>query len=124
MRISDWSSDVCSSDLPHPQGESRIKFHRASCPREAGQQWDGPPILALTTTIPRRSSWLLPNYGRNLPPPIPFVPSILMSLNAPSAPWRLRWLSQRRLITFSTHFAPGRGTGIDRHRDLEGKGVN
>src|SRR3546814_1536699 len=26
MRISDWSSDVCSSDLP-PQGESRYRPH-------------------------------------------------------------------------------------------------
>src|SRR3546814_20161662 len=29
MRISDWSSDVCSSDLHHEQGEERAEQHAA-----------------------------------------------------------------------------------------------
>src|SRR3546814_17272700 len=31
MRISDWSSDVCSSDLPHPAGDDRAA-------RQVGEQ--------------------------------------------------------------------------------------
>src|SRR3546814_16298803 len=28
MRISDWSSDVCSSDLPHPRGAAQAEGRR------------------------------------------------------------------------------------------------
>src|SRR3546814_1561951 len=28
VRISDWSSDVCSSDLPDPSGRDDVAFHR------------------------------------------------------------------------------------------------
>src|SRR3546814_16191407 len=36
MRISDWSSDVCSSDLPRAPGESNgkffVKYEKLACP--------------------------------------------------------------------------------------------
>src|SRR3546814_5859641 len=32
MRISDWSSDVCSSDLPHPRAEPRRHGSRRRAP--------------------------------------------------------------------------------------------
>src|SRR3546814_5419438 len=35
MRISDWSSDVCSSDLRHPYGTARPPYRRA--PLEPGR---------------------------------------------------------------------------------------
>src|SRR3546814_7126201 len=45
MRISDWSSDVCSSDLPDALGEARV-FHTNAWPgvRRTGQgggHWTG-----------------------------------------------------------------------------------
>src|SRR3546814_7889718 len=33
MRISDWSSDVCSSDLPAPDGQRPPACRQASAPR-------------------------------------------------------------------------------------------
>src|SRR3546814_5829165 len=42
MRISDWSSDVCSSDLGHPQGPSKLTVSQVEIPlyvlgKNAGQ---------------------------------------------------------------------------------------
>src|SRR3546814_11085246 len=38
MRISDWSSDVCSSDLPRPKGKPKgVEKNGLACPRLAGQ---------------------------------------------------------------------------------------
>src|SRR3546814_9346599 len=36
MRISDWSADVCSSDLPHPAAEEPGRPHAAPARRRAG----------------------------------------------------------------------------------------
>src|SRR3546814_7678210 len=36
MRISDWSSDVCSSDLPVPLGRRRLRFRLAAQRRDPG----------------------------------------------------------------------------------------
>src|SRR3546814_21101358 len=55
MRISDWSSDVCSSDL---SGQQRLQFdHNASyassasrTPRQA-QRWHNPPVPLPSTTM-------------------------------------------------------------------------
>src|SRR3546814_18289440 len=33
MRISDWSSDVCSSDLPHPAQKSGSRLNRFVAPK-------------------------------------------------------------------------------------------
>src|SRR3546814_3109102 len=57
MRISDWSSDVCSSDLP-PQGQRRRTARKARC-RVAGTQRrkrpaDGGPIAVLSPVLPCR----------------------------------------------------------------------
>src|SRR3546814_13214393 len=37
MRISDWSSDVSSSDLPHPAGQGRVRRRGAAAHEPAGR---------------------------------------------------------------------------------------
>src|SRR3546814_16851810 len=46
MRISDWSSDVCSSDLPHPQGpRTGVADARGSSEADGGnRQADARPV--------------------------------------------------------------------------------
>src|SRR3546814_14919362 len=39
MRISDWSSDVCSSDLPHVPSTGRLKVFKLM--KVAGAYWRG-----------------------------------------------------------------------------------
>src|SRR3546814_8075333 len=44
MRISDWSSDVCSSDLPaagrrQPAGAARFRRHLGGCADQLGAHW-------------------------------------------------------------------------------------
>src|SRR3546814_5702907 len=65
MRISDWSSDVCSSDLPTglvfatPAGEAKIEQHRASLAEQgdrAGIAQPGVVVGALHKSQPWRSS--------------------------------------------------------------------
>src|SRR3546814_13569231 len=67
MRISDWSSDVCSSDLPTglvfatPAGEAKIEQHRASVAEQgdrAGIAQPGVVVGALHKSQPWRSSEL------------------------------------------------------------------
>src|SRR3546814_7580049 len=63
MRISDWSSDVCSSDLPchrgrgaalrgHPQGTAKAAQERCACPDADGNAH--PPYTADGDVRPAR----------------------------------------------------------------------
>src|SRR3546814_1347446 len=69
MRISDWSSDVCSSDL---RGSMLIEI--GSCPatgrRENGlnqcTKWGG-QIVAVQTIVPRRTADPAPSHRLNRP---------------------------------------------------------
>src|SRR3546814_19466432 len=51
MRISDWSSDVCSSDLPFEDGNGRIG--RAIAEKALAQNLAAPTLTALSETIHR-----------------------------------------------------------------------
>src|SRR3546814_16502467 len=44
MRISDWSSDVCSSDLPAPHVRHSARHHNTGqrCERAHGRRWIAP----------------------------------------------------------------------------------
>src|SRR3546814_5147654 len=44
MRISDWSSDVCSSDLPAPHVRHSARHHNTGqrCERANGRRWIAP----------------------------------------------------------------------------------
>src|SRR3546814_18899669 len=63
MRISDWSSDVCSSDLPVETAEAfirqRITALRAT---NSGKAWD--PLIHLSL------NWLEANIPTNMPTPV------------------------------------------------------
>src|SRR3546814_106365 len=60
MRSSDWSSDVCSSDLPdHPQGRCGVRRAVRRRPTSGGRR-DGPQLVARRAQ-PRRLP--LPDHG-------------------------------------------------------------
>src|SRR3546814_8626022 len=59
MRISDWSSDVCSSDLPRPTAaarEARIKSHRGRSP-DLRERAGAARTLHLTSTYKKPGAW-------------------------------------------------------------------
>src|SRR3546814_3324758 len=63
MRISDWSSDVCSSDLGYP------RFRHPPCPRDAARRF---AVLGLlpddgAARQPRAQDRLVPREGPRLP---------------------------------------------------------
>src|SRR3546814_2119766 len=52
MRISDWSSDVCSSDLLRPWPESRSpEVHARRAPRRPGVGNSAAPAMIMTTLL-------------------------------------------------------------------------
>src|SRR3546814_8008751 len=54
MRISDWSSDVCSSDLPAASSRSTVTVHRASALLQS----------AVSTRVLQRMCRSMPKIGR------------------------------------------------------------
>src|SRR3546814_7804329 len=76
MRISDWSSDVCSSDLPRPAPECIFIRHRRGRRKKAHRrrgrmpERDAPPIndVAATEAQDRASitAWMEANIGGNI----------------------------------------------------------
>src|SRR3546814_6158746 len=64
MRISDWSSDVCSSDLKIPQTDNWV-FPK--CPRQLRSRAPGEPPKGESSTLSRARSGLLsrPPQRRN-----------------------------------------------------------
>src|SRR3546814_17074083 len=52
MRISDWSSDVCSSDLPRARKEA--PFDYAACAKEVVKQWGVEGLAPFRTTTAAR----------------------------------------------------------------------
>src|SRR3546814_16423790 len=54
MRISDWSSDVCSSDLRRLKGEERLRLHRLQRrdALEAGEEDRGNRLVAMDVHRP------------------------------------------------------------------------
>src|SRR3546814_4087768 len=71
MRISDWSSDVCSSDLPWSShaSSSRAMVGRACAPARAGQRQVGERTLAVTAVAAVEQHWGAPFGGGKLEPP-------------------------------------------------------
>src|SRR3546814_9450170 len=70
MRISDWSSDVCSSDLPERQG------HQGSGQDGRDRHGDGEPEggnqhRSLHPPAQRHGEAFGVQHGRSLPPPLP-----------------------------------------------------
>src|SRR3546814_13006917 len=63
MRISDWSSDVCSSDLPWSShaSSSRAMVGRACAPARAGQRQVGERTLAVTAVAAVEQHWGAPD---------------------------------------------------------------
>src|SRR3546814_5873842 len=57
MRISDWSSDVCSSDLDAPRGKQEVSHRWTSA---AGPSGRNPEISAAAERKPDRSRRALP----------------------------------------------------------------
>src|SRR3546814_15782515 len=61
MRISDWSSDVCSSDLPDfLHGDQILVDKRDRDPRQPGPfaLWDGEGyVVKLVERVPQRKGW-------------------------------------------------------------------
>src|SRR3546814_8391607 len=95
MRISDWSSDVCSSDLVRPRGRRRPRRSpgpdaRAACPR-----WPG--------SAPRRWCcwWSTPSFPRRIRRPAGRAPLTQASGRAADSPPADLWLGLR-MRTFAT----------------------
>src|SRR3546814_4547297 len=65
MRISDWSSDVCSSDLVYPALAPLAAYHLPSRKREGpGVSTERSEATILTTTLLFAATWLASEYLR------------------------------------------------------------
>src|SRR3546814_704613 len=65
MRISDWSSDVCSSDLPAPQAAASARAterRRASLRRKRRESASVHTARSEDGIQPRRDRWLTTDY--------------------------------------------------------------
>src|SRR3546814_8997080 len=63
MRISDWSSDVCSSDLYRSTWTCRTSSFRPCAPSSAPHWWIGQGSRLGETTIPPLSTARTPRWG-------------------------------------------------------------
>src|SRR3546814_5984034 len=83
MRISDWSSDVCSSDLFNrmiyieDEIEKRTKLFAPRNPKADAPMWRTKTKLLEERAAKRRKMEADAEAQPTCPPPIPFAPSIL-----------------------------------------------
>src|SRR3546814_13887166 len=66
MRISDWSSDVCSSDLHPKNGTNYKKYDNAGKPFEHGAAWQSGRrfVKMVCGSTPSRRRWQQPFVAR------------------------------------------------------------